>query len=740
MSAAGVVAKLTQLVAIKADIYAALAEVGAPVASDQTFADVPNLIRAVGSDTVVPLITVETPGALVSIAEPTIGDTITLVAPVFAPSDAETEVAFTLQRRIPGQAWGDVAHDFGNGAYTFVAGDMGRQFTGLWIASRPGFASRTFRSAPVAPLALTFIADPLVAGLSRVGDTLSVAVNVYPSDATLAFQWRMNGVNVADETDPEYAVLLGDHGKVPSVVITATDGEQSVSFTASAVPVVHAAPVVVQEPDPISLTQAEGEVAVISVSGFFDGNGLSYFIVEFQPEDGDDIPEDPEDDPVDLSQPFVELDPITGALTVDRTYLQSAPVSLHARNDGGEASVEILISIVADAGDPAEAPPALGIADWTIDAQMESPTTARGKVVLASGNPADLQWTTVASPTEADWRPMVPNNGSFVTFCPQESCTVGVGVAGPYYLRYRTDPVGLWSERSDGKSFTVVAAEITPAAGAFAFDLYRGAVTPIDLRPFFVADFPLDITIDDEDMPEPFTIGADGVATVTVMPDEALGARTVTVAAAFAGAAPGPAPAAPMFVAAAAATLQATVDLPVDMLEDDIVLIAARGPDTMPVPVGWNVLQDIVETLAGVDARLVYAWRRADSPTMVSGAWTGAARLLAGVYRNLDPTAPFGDPVNGSAHAAGEATYPEVTGLGDGAWVACLQFTQANVDPPQHPAMVSRRTTPSSSGFNRLRLMDTDGPVTALAEATGTTVSSVSTLRLTLLKLNPKAA
>lgn len=737
MSAAGAVDKLTQLVAIKADIYAALAEVGAPVQDGQTFAAVPDLIRAVGSDTVVPLITVEAEGALTAIAEPTIGDTIALSPPTFAPNDAETTVAFKLQRRIPGQVWEDVAHDFGGGAYAFVAGDMGRQFTGLWTASRPGFASRTFRSAPVAPLALTFIADPLVAGLSRVGDTLSVAVDVYPSDATLAFQWRMNGASVADETDPEYAVLLGDHGKVPSVVITATDGAQSASFTASAVPVVHAAPVVVQEPDPISLTQADGEVEVISVSNVFDGIGLTYFVVEFFPEDGDDIPEDPEGDPVDLSSPFVVVDPVTGALSVDRTYLQSAEITLRAKNSGGEAAVDFLVEIIADAGAPAEAPPALTIGGWEIVAQLDTPTTARGKVTLTAGNPADIQWTKVASPDPEDWKPMVPNNGSFLTWCPEGTCEEPVGTAGPYYLRYRNDPVGLWSAISDGKTFTVTAASLSPAAGSFAYDLFRGTVNSMDLRQAFVADFPIEITIDDADMPEPFEIDAAGIATVTVAPDEALGARTVTVTAAFVGAEPDPVPLEPMFVGENYAG-SATVDLPVDMLEDDIVVIAARGPDTMPIPAGFTALYDVTETFASVVARLVYAWKRADSPIMESGEWTGAQRLLAGVYRNLDPVAPFGAPVNGSTAAAGVVTYPAVPDLAGGAWVLCLQYTQAAVEPAQHPGLVPRRTGPNSS-FNRLRLMDSDGPLTELAETTGTAGGSTA-VRLTLVKLNPKAA
>jgi hypothetical protein len=229
------------------------------------------------------------------------------------------------------------------------------------------------------------------------------------------------------------------------------------------------------------------------------------------------------------------------------------------------------------------------------------------------------------------------------------------------------------------------------------------------------------------------------MAAVTVMPDEALGSRTVTVTAAFAGIdPPPPALLTPVFIGESY-TSSDEVALPVDMLEDDIVFIAARGPSTMPVPAGWNVIYDSgTETIAGVQVRLVYAWKRADSPTMQSGEWTGSPRLLASVYRNLDPTTPIGTPVNGSTSGASSVTYPALTGFGDGAWAMAMQYTQANVESPEHPALVSRRVGPSS-GFNRLRVMDSAGDLTELEAVSADTLASVSTFRVSLFTLNPKA-
>jgi hypothetical protein len=370
------------------------------------------------------------------------------------------------------------------------------------------------------------------------------------------------------------------------------------------------------------------------------------------------------------------------------------------------------------------------------------PVTEAG-VAAAGGNLAGVApdnatpgWSPPAA-TLGDWRPCVVAGDDWLAFCPDGTCNEPVGTTDPYYLRYRIDPTGEWSPPSDGKTFTVTAATVTAASGEFAFELQRGAITTIDLRQLFVADFPIEITIDDADMPEPFAIDADGLAQVTVAADATLGERTVTVTADFVGATPPPPVALePQFVGESYAS-SSTVDLPVDMLAGDVVFIAARGPDTMPVPAGWTVIFTATETLAGTDVRLVYAWKTAETAIMGSGEWTGAARLLAGVYRNLDPTAPIGTPVNGTTSAAGVVTYPAVGSLGDGAHVVAMQYTQANVEPPQHPGMVVRRTGPGTS-FNRLRLMDTDGAVTELAETTGTAGGSTSAFRVTLFTLNPK--
>ncbi len=425
MSAALIIAELEKLIATKTAIREAIIAGGAEVPDGTPFADYAPIILALAGDTVVPTFEITTEGTLDTVAAPSIGDTVTVTDTVFGPiPDA---VSFVMQKRIPGQPWVTVAHDFEGGAYTFVADDMGREFTGLWTATRAGYTSRSYRSVAVAPLALVFVSDPTIAGVSRVGDTLTATVPVFPSDASLAYQWRIDGVAVGGQTAATYVPVLADRGKVPSVSITATVGAQTKTFVASAPAVVHAAPVVAATPSAIELTQDPGETATVSIGNVFSGIGLRYRLIERLIEPGDEIEwgeggyvaegyvaEGYVDAGTNalIGPPSVLVDPVTGALTVSLDEIRSGEITVEAWNEGGEAAVDILVSVVADAGTPAGPPDALEVGDWSVAAAMQTPTMAVARFTLSEIEPSDLHWTKTPPPASPAATIFVATGGS----------------------------------------------------------------------------------------------------------------------------------------------------------------------------------------------------------------------------------------------------------------------------------------------------------------------------------------
>jgi len=74
------------------------------------------------------------------------------------------------------------------------------------------------------------------------GDVLTVVPGIADAipEAVLTYQWKIDGVDVTDETNASYTTLTADVGKVPSCVVTATNSEGTATQTAAAAAIVAA--------------------------------------------------------------------------------------------------------------------------------------------------------------------------------------------------------------------------------------------------------------------------------------------------------------------------------------------------------------------------------------------------------------------------------------------------------------------------------------------------------------------
>ncbi|WP_245264688.1 phage tail tube protein [Aquamicrobium defluvii] len=96
--------------------------------------------------------------------------------------------------------------------------------------------SATFSAAG----ALTFTAEagapvnsllPSIAGIAKVGETLTAMEGSWSHGATFSYQWKVDGTNKSGATAKTYSPVVGDVGKAVSVAITASNTSGSASAT-----------------------------------------------------------------------------------------------------------------------------------------------------------------------------------------------------------------------------------------------------------------------------------------------------------------------------------------------------------------------------------------------------------------------------------------------------------------------------------------------------------------------------
>ncbi|HEY2042265.1 MAG TPA: hypothetical protein VGH11_06260 [Jatrophihabitans sp.] len=110
--------------------------------------------------------------------------------------------------------------------YRLSIGTIGK---GVFVAvtgSKPGYltAVRDSASVKITGLPFKYVPTPKIVGTATVGAVLKVSMAASSPAATLYFQWRLNGVNIARAIGPSFRVRPTDVDRRFSVVVTAAHG------------------------------------------------------------------------------------------------------------------------------------------------------------------------------------------------------------------------------------------------------------------------------------------------------------------------------------------------------------------------------------------------------------------------------------------------------------------------------------------------------------------------------------
>ena len=139
--------------------------------------------------------------------------------------------------------------------------------------------------------------DPTINGTARVGETLAADTSAIADDdgltnATFAYQWLADGVEISGATASSYTLADADEGKAISVTVSFTDDRgNEETLTSAATPAVEPKANIPATGAPtISGTVQVGETLTLDVSGIADEDGLDNAAFSYQWQaDGADI-------------------------------------------------------------------------------------------------------------------------------------------------------------------------------------------------------------------------------------------------------------------------------------------------------------------------------------------------------------------------------------------------------------------------------------------------------------------
>lgn len=122
--------------------------------------------------------------------------------------------------------------------YPLVSVDAGTTISVMVTGTKAGYTAVARTSAGLAIADLISPATvPVITGIPTIGETLTAVVGAWgPDPVDLTYQWKRNGVAIADATDPAYVVTIDDQAKSLTVTVSGTkDGYSPVAKTSAAV-------------------------------------------------------------------------------------------------------------------------------------------------------------------------------------------------------------------------------------------------------------------------------------------------------------------------------------------------------------------------------------------------------------------------------------------------------------------------------------------------------------------------
>jgi hypothetical protein len=158
-----------------------------------------------------------------------VGSTLTAAAGTWTPAPS----TLTYQWRRNGVAISGATAR----TYKLVTADAATTVTVTVTAKRSGYttASRTSATKKIAGFSFTAAPTPTISGTARVGYTLTATAGTWsPRPASLAYQWKRNGLAIPGATGAQYKLVRADAGTSITVTTTAKKtGYNATSRTSS---------------------------------------------------------------------------------------------------------------------------------------------------------------------------------------------------------------------------------------------------------------------------------------------------------------------------------------------------------------------------------------------------------------------------------------------------------------------------------------------------------------------------
>lgn len=185
------------------------------------------------------------------------------------------------------------------------------------------------------------------------------------------------------------------------------------------------------------------------------------------------------------------------------------------------------------------------------------------------------------------------------------------------------------------------------------------------------------------------------------------------------------------FVGAASAEAN-TLTLPAHQAGDLIVICAAAGnAPAITAPSGWMIL---LTRQGSANLSAITAFKIANSAAEVSGTWTNAVLLQAGVWRHTNKILTVNGVTEGAANPTTTINFPPIAVTGAGAsimtaqnWVGAFALSSSNaIDFETPPTGMMNRAVISGASALELALHDTNANVASWTSTNRTASASAS--------------